>query len=84
MPTGRYNPKNLNFDNPKQQKPSARPPSTIPNTNDAKDPPHPETERRLTTTRLRGHTTTFEKLTQPTPLQARALELTTNAPVVVK
>jgi transposase len=35
-------------------------------------------------TRLAGHTDTFEKLTQPTPLQARALELAANAPVVVK
>jgi len=36
------------------------------------------------TTRLTGQASTFEKLTQPTPLQAHALELTTNAPVVVK
>ncbi len=35
-------------------------------------------------TRLAGRTDTFEKLTQPTPLQARALELTTTAPVVIK
>jgi Transposase DDE domain len=35
------------------------------------------------TTRLRGHASTFEKLTQPTALQANALELATNAPVVV-
>ncbi len=34
------------------------------------------------TTRLRGHTTTFEKLTRPTPLQAEALELAEHAPVV--
>ncbi|MDQ2897815.1 MAG: IS1634 family transposase [Actinomycetota bacterium] len=34
------------------------------------------------TTRLHGHTTTFEKLTQPTPLQAHALDLTAHAPVV--
>jgi hypothetical protein len=33
------------------------------------------------TTRLAGSTTTFNKLTQPTPLQAHALELTANAPV---
>ncbi|MGH2901983.1 MAG: IS1634 family transposase [Solirubrobacteraceae bacterium] len=36
------------------------------------------------TTRLAGHANTFEKLTQPTPLQARALELAANAPVVIK
>jgi Transposase DDE domain len=35
------------------------------------------------TTRLHGHNSTFEKLTQPTPLQAQALELASNAPVVV-
>jgi hypothetical protein len=35
------------------------------------------------TTRLHGHTTTFEKLTQPTPLQAEALKLAAHAPVVV-
>jgi transposase len=35
-------------------------------------------------TRLAGRTDTFEKLTQPTPLQARALELAANAPVVIK
>jgi transposase len=35
------------------------------------------------TTRLHGHTATFEKLTQPTPLQAAALELAAHAPVVV-
>jgi hypothetical protein len=34
------------------------------------------------TTRLHGHTATFEKLTQPTALQARALELAMSAPVV--
>jgi transposase len=34
------------------------------------------------TTRLHGHTATFEKLTQPTDLQARALELAASAPVV--
>jgi transposase len=33
-------------------------------------------------TRLAGHSDTFEKLTQPTPLQARALELAANAPVL--
>jgi transposase len=36
------------------------------------------------TMRLAGRTDTFEKLTQPTPLQTRALELATNAPVVIK
>jgi hypothetical protein len=35
------------------------------------------------TTRLHGHTATFEKLTQPTALQAEALDLAQNAPVVV-
>jgi hypothetical protein len=35
------------------------------------------------TTRLHGHTGTFEKLTQPTPLQAEALDLAAHAPVVV-
>jgi transposase len=35
------------------------------------------------TTRLHGHTSTFEKLTQPTPLQADALDLAAHAPVVV-
>jgi hypothetical protein len=35
------------------------------------------------TTRLHGHTGTFEKLTQPTSLQAEALDLAANAPVVV-
>ncbi len=35
------------------------------------------------TTRLHGQTSTFEKLTQPTPLQAEALELAAHAPVVV-
>ncbi len=35
-------------------------------------------------TRLAGRTDTFEKLTQPTALQAQALKLTTNAPVVIK
>jgi Transposase DDE domain len=34
------------------------------------------------TTRLTGSTSTFEKLTQPTPLQAHALELAEHAPVV--
>jgi transposase len=34
------------------------------------------------TTRLAGSTSTFEKLTQPTPLQARALDLAANAPVL--
>jgi Transposase DDE domain len=34
------------------------------------------------TTRLHGHTATFEKLTQPTPLQADALQLAANAPVL--
>jgi hypothetical protein len=34
------------------------------------------------TTRLHGHSSTFEKLTQPTPLQAQALHLAANAPVV--
>jgi hypothetical protein len=33
------------------------------------------------TTRLHGHTTTFEKLTQPTALQAQALDLAENAPI---
>jgi hypothetical protein len=35
------------------------------------------------TTRLHGHTSTFEKLTQPTALQAEALDLVAHAPVVV-
>jgi hypothetical protein len=35
------------------------------------------------TTRLHGHTATFEKLTQPTALQAEALDLVEHAPVVV-
>jgi hypothetical protein len=35
------------------------------------------------TTRLHGHASTFEKLTQPTELQAKALELAAHAPVVV-
>ena len=34
------------------------------------------------TTRLRGHPTTFEKLTRPTALQAEALDLAQHAPVV--
>jgi hypothetical protein len=34
------------------------------------------------TTRLTGSASTFEKLTQPTPLQTEALELATNAPVL--
>ena len=34
------------------------------------------------TTRLHGHSSTFEKLTQPTALQAQALELAANAPVL--
>jgi Transposase DDE domain len=34
------------------------------------------------TTRLHGHTSTFEKLTQPTPLQTEALDLAAHAPVV--
>jgi hypothetical protein len=34
------------------------------------------------TTRLRGHTTTFDKLTRPTALQAEALDLAEHAPVV--
>jgi Transposase DDE domain len=33
------------------------------------------------TTRLHGHTTTFEKLTQPTALQAQALDLAEHAPI---
>jgi hypothetical protein len=36
------------------------------------------------TTRLHGHTNTFEKLTQPTTLQAEALDLAKHAPVVVQ
>jgi transposase len=35
------------------------------------------------TTRLHGQSSTFEKLTQPTALQAEALDLAQNAPVVV-
>jgi hypothetical protein len=35
------------------------------------------------TTRLHGHNATFEKLTQPTALQAEALDLAQHAPVVV-
>jgi hypothetical protein len=35
------------------------------------------------TTRLAGSTSTFEKLTQPTPLQTKALDLVANAPVAV-
>jgi transposase len=35
------------------------------------------------TTRLHGHTTTFQKLTQPTALQAEALDLAAHAPVMV-
>ena len=35
------------------------------------------------TTRLHAHASTFEKLTQPTELQAKALELAAHAPVVV-
>jgi transposase len=35
------------------------------------------------TTRLHGHRTTFEKLTQPTALQAQALDLAQHAPVIV-
>jgi transposase len=35
-------------------------------------------------TRLAGHADTFEKLTQPTALQAHALKLATEAPVVIK
>ena len=34
------------------------------------------------TTRLAGSPSTFEKFTQPTPLQARALDLAANAPVI--
>ena len=34
------------------------------------------------TTRLAGSSSTFEKLTQPTPLQAQALDLAANAPVL--
>jgi transposase len=34
------------------------------------------------TTRLAGSTSTFEKLTKPTALQARALDLAANAPVI--
>lgn len=33
-------------------------------------------------TRLTGRTDTFEKLTQPTPLQARALDLAATAPII--
>jgi Transposase DDE domain len=35
------------------------------------------------TTRLHGHASTFQKLTRPTDLQAEALDLAANAPVVV-
>ncbi len=35
------------------------------------------------TTRLHGSTSTFQKLTQPTALQAQALDLAQHAPVVV-
>ena len=35
------------------------------------------------TTRLHGQTSTFEKLTQPTALQAEALDLVAHAPIVV-
>jgi hypothetical protein len=34
------------------------------------------------TTRLHGHTSTFEKLTQPTDIQAQALKLAAHAPVL--
>jgi hypothetical protein len=36
------------------------------------------------TTRLHGHTSTFEKLTQPTALQAEALQLAEHAPVITR
>ena len=36
------------------------------------------------TTRLHGHTSTFEKLTQPTALQADALDLAEHAPVIIR
>jgi Transposase DDE domain len=36
------------------------------------------------TTRLHGHTSTFEKLTQPTALQAAALQLAEHAPVITR
>ena len=36
------------------------------------------------TTRLHGSQSTFEKLTQPTPIQATALDLAANAPVIMK
>jgi hypothetical protein len=36
------------------------------------------------TTRLHGHTATFEKLTQPTALQAEALQLVQHAPVLTR
>jgi len=35
------------------------------------------------TTRLHGHASTFQKLTQPTALQAQALDLAAHAPVVI-
>lgn len=35
-------------------------------------------------TRLTGRTDTFEKLTQPTPLQAQALKLATETPIIIK
>jgi F420-0:gamma-glutamyl ligase-like protein len=35
------------------------------------------------TTRLHGHASTFEKLTQPTPVQTEALDFAEHAPVVV-
>jgi hypothetical protein len=35
------------------------------------------------TTRLHGHASTFEKLTQPTELQAEALQLAAHAPVII-
>jgi len=41
------------------------------------------TTQTQNTTRLHGQRSTFEKLTQPTPLQAQALELAAHAPVVV-
>ena len=35
------------------------------------------------TTRLHGHASTFQKLTQPTSLQAQALDLAAHAPIVI-
>ena len=65
-----------------QQKAQTKP-TTTSSPRTATERSSPSSDPDPNTTRLHGSSSTFEKLTQPTALQAHALELAANAPVVV-